>query len=183
MPIHFEDRDVGAEVAGLKSVLIVPCNMCPAVTVSIREEEPFIQLFKGFLKSIPFERYTQNLRLQLEESDIKTDVFKSGIPHQWFLCMWTSRRCKKLHEHAKKYDGVIVPGCSSAEETVRNSVKSTDCKVIEGMEALGIMNAKLKFRFPCDISFDDCKIVPIFRQIAQASGPCTELGRDGTKKR
>ena len=85
MPIHFEDRDVGAEVAGLKSVLIVPCNMCPAVTVSIREEEPFIQLFKGFLKSIPFERYTQNLRLQLEESDIKTDVFKSGIPHQWFL--------------------------------------------------------------------------------------------------
>jgi len=34
MPIHFNDLDVVSEVAGLSSALIVPCNMCPAVTVA-----------------------------------------------------------------------------------------------------------------------------------------------------
>jgi len=38
MPIHFNDLDVISEVAGLSSVLIVPCNMCPAVTVAVREK-------------------------------------------------------------------------------------------------------------------------------------------------
>jgi hypothetical protein len=43
MPIHFNDLDVASEVAGLSSALIVPCNMCPAVTVAVREEKPFHQ--------------------------------------------------------------------------------------------------------------------------------------------
>ena len=38
MPIHFNDLDLVSEVAGLRSVLIVPCNMCPAATVAIREK-------------------------------------------------------------------------------------------------------------------------------------------------
>ncbi len=38
MPIHFEDQDVVSEVAGLRSALIVPCNLCPAVTVATRQE-------------------------------------------------------------------------------------------------------------------------------------------------
>jgi hypothetical protein len=38
MPIHFENLDVVPEVAGLSSALIVPCNMCPAVTVASREK-------------------------------------------------------------------------------------------------------------------------------------------------
>ena len=55
-------------------------------------------------------------------------------------------------------------GCDSATETVRDSVKSTDCKVIEGMVVAGVMNAKLKFHLPCNVSFEDCKIVPISQQ-------------------
>jgi hypothetical protein len=38
MPIHLDDLDVVSEVAGLSSALIVPCNMCPAVTVAVREK-------------------------------------------------------------------------------------------------------------------------------------------------
>ena len=34
MPIHFNDLDVVSEVSGLSSALIVPCYMCPAVTVA-----------------------------------------------------------------------------------------------------------------------------------------------------
>ena len=45
MPIHFEDKDVVSEVAGLRSALIVPCNLCPAVTVATRENRPFMRFF------------------------------------------------------------------------------------------------------------------------------------------
>ena len=77
------------------------------------------------------------------------------------MCMWTSGKRKKLQKHAEKYEAVIVLGCDSATETVRDVVKSTDCKVIEGMKVTGIMNAKLSFHLPSNISFEDCKIVPI----------------------
>jgi hypothetical protein len=49
-------------------------------------------------------------------------------------------------------------------QTVRDLVKSTDSKVIEGMEVAGLMNAKLRFHLPCNVSFEDCKIIPISPQ-------------------
>ena len=164
MPIHFNDRDVISEVAGLSSALIVPCYMCPAVTVSVREEKPFIQLFKSLLKSAPYEQYITTLRSQLEDHGVKTKVFKSAPSHEWFMCMWTSGKRKKLQRLAEKYDAVIVLGCDSATETVREAVKSTGCKVIEGMEVAGIMNAQIRLHLPGNVSFDNCKIVPISQQ-------------------
>jgi hypothetical protein len=59
---------------------------------------------------------------------------------------------------------LIVLGCDSATETVRDLVKSPETKVIEGMEVAGIINAKLKFHLPCNVSFEDCKVVPISGQ-------------------
>ena len=164
MPIHLEDLDVVSEVAGLSSVLIVPCNMCAAATVAVRENKPFIQFFRSFLKSPPFEQHIRALQSRLREKGVNTKVFKSNLPHQWFLCMWTSGRHKKLQKCAKQHEAVIVLGCDSATETVRDAVKSTDCKVIEGMEVTGFMNAKLRFHLPCNVSFEDCKIIPISQQ-------------------
>ncbi len=161
MPIHLNDLDVVSKASGLSSALIVPCNMCPAVTVAVREEKPFIQFFRSFLKSAPFEQYIRALQSRLKEKGVNTKVFRSNLYHQWFLCMWTSGRRKKLQKYAKQHEAVIVLGCDSATETVRDSVKSTDCKVIEGMEVAGIMNAKLRFQLPCNVSFEDCKITPI----------------------
>ena len=164
MPIHFDDLDVVSEVAGLRSALIVPCNMCPAVTVALRERKPFMQLFRSFLTSPPFENYLRALQFRLRENGVRTKVFSSTPYHQWIMCMWTSRKRKKLHKDAGQHDAVIVLGCDSATETVRDAVKSTDCKVIEGMKVAGIMNAKLTFRLPGDIAFEDCKTLPIFHQ-------------------
>jgi hypothetical protein len=161
MPIEFNDLDVVSKVTGLSSALIVPCNMCPAVSVAVRENKPFIQFFKSFLKSAPFEQYIRALQSRLREEGVRTTVFKSSLYHQWFLCMWTSRRRKKLQKCARQYEAVIVLGCESATETVREVVKQTHCKVLEGMEVAGIMNAKPRFRFPCNISFEDCKIIPM----------------------
>jgi hypothetical protein len=168
MPIHLNDLDVVSEVAGLSSALIVPCKLCPAVTVAVREKKPFIQFFRSFLKSAPFAQHIRALQSRLREKGVKTKVFKSNLYHQWFLCMWTSGRRKKLQKYAKQYEAVIVLGCDSATETVRDLVKSTDSKVIEGMEVAGIMNAQLKFHLPCNISFEDCRIIPISHQEEQS---------------
>ncbi len=164
MPIYLRDLDVIPEVAGLRSGLIVPCNMCPAVTVAVRERKPFIQLFKSFLKSAPFEEHIRALQSRLKEEGVNTKVFKSNLYHHWFLCMWTAGRRRKLQKYATKFDAVIVLGCDSAVETVRDVVKSADCKVIPAMQVAGIMNAKPTFRLPCNISFEDPRIIPISQQ-------------------
>jgi len=161
MPIHFNDLDVVPEVAGLRSALIAPCNMCPAATVAAREKKPFMQFFKSFLKSPLFVQYLRELQSRLGEKGLNTSAFMSNLYHQCFMCMWTSAQRKKLQEATKQHEAVIVLGCDSATETVRDSVISTDCNVIEGMKTTGIMNAKLRFHLPCNVSFEDCKIVPI----------------------
>ena len=161
MPIHLNDLDVVSEAAGLTSALIVPCNMCPAATVAVRGGKPFMQFFRSLLKSFPFEGYIEALQFRLTENGVDSKVFRSRLYHHWFLCMWSSARRRKLEKYAKRHDAVIVLGCGSATETVRNAVESTDCKVIEGMEVAGIMNAKLRFHLPCNVSFEDCKITPV----------------------
>ena len=161
MPIHFNDLDVVSEAAGLRSALIVPCNMCPAATVAVREKKPFMQLFRSFLKSLPFEQYIKELQSRLREQGVNTKVFRSNLYHQWFMCMWTSAQRKKLKSTVRNYEAVVVLGCDSATETVRDAVKSTDCKVIEGMKVAGIMNATLRFHLPCNISFENCRTIHI----------------------
>lgn len=99
-----------------------------------------------------------------EQGVRNTKVFKSTLPHQWFLCMWTAARQKKLQKEAKQYETVIVLGCESATETVRDSVKATKCKVIEGMKTTGIMNTKLSLQLPCDICFKDSRVIPLSPQ-------------------
>ena len=164
MPIHLDDLDVASEVAGLSSALIVPCNMCPAVTVAVRQERPFIQLFRNFLKSAPFARYIEALQSRLRGRGVATEVFESNLPHQWFMCMWSSGRRRKLQRQAKRHEAVIVFGCESATDTVRDAVRSTGCRVIEGMAVTGIMNAVPRFRLPGNVSLEECRVVPISQQ-------------------
>jgi len=169
MPIHLNDLDVAGKVAGKNSALIIPCYMCPAVTVAAREKQPFIQFFSSFLKSPPFEEYIKTLQSSLREKDVNSKVFKSNFVHQWFLCMWPSGRRKKLKREVKQYDAAIVLGCESATETVRVLIDTDDCMVIQGMEVTGFMNAKMRFHLPCNVSFDDCKVI----LLSQPKTDCT----------
>lgn len=163
MPIHFEDLDVLGEVEGVRSALIVPCNMCPAVTVAVREQKPFMNLFRSLLKSMPFDRYLKALRSRLGERGVKTTLFKSPLYHHWFMCMWTARKREKLRKCAGRHDAVLVLGCRSATETVRDALGPAGCKVIECMEVTGITNAEMSFRLPGRITFENCKTVPMAR--------------------
>lgn len=164
MPIHFQDVDLAPKLSGLKSALIVPCIMCPAVTVSIREKQPLMKLWKNWFKSAPFERYLAKMQLSLSNQGIKADVFKSRLYPHWFLCMWSSNRRKKLQRHAQGYEAVIVLGCNSATKTVSDVVQPNACKVIQGMEVAGLTNAEMKLGFPANVSFEGVKIVPMPRQ-------------------
>jgi len=161
MPIHFSDLDVTSKVDDVNSALIVPCIMCPAATVAIREQKPLLQLFKSLFKSAPLERYLAALRARLAEEGVRTEVFKSRLYHQWFMCMWTAGRREQLRKRAERHDAVIVLGCDSATKTVRDEVEASGCKVIEGMKVTGIMNAHLSLSLSGKVSFESCKIVPI----------------------
>ena len=161
MPLLLNDKDIVAELTELHSALIVPCNMCPAVTIAVRDRKPFMRIFRSLLTSMPFHQHIKALQYRLEEKGIKTKVFKSRLYHHWFMCMWTSGQRKRLMKQARKFEAVIVLGCDSATETVRELVKATDCKVIEGMEVVGIMKARPQLHFPDRISFEECEVIAL----------------------
>ena len=167
MPIHLTDLDVVSEAEGVRSALIVPCNMCPAVSAAVDEGQPFMKLFGSWVRSAPFERCIKTLQSRLAERGVATEVFRNPLYYQWFMCMWTERRRQKLQRRAKRHDAVIVLGCDTANETVREAVEPIGVRVIEGMEAAGLMNARMRFRPPGSIGFEDCRIVPIAPRVSR----------------
>ena len=154
MPFCLDVADIGPEVADFDSVMIVPCRFCPAASMAVKSNEPYIEFPRRLLKTASYERLIKKTKEGLEERGITTGVFESKLLHQFVLCMWTSRRRKELLERAKDYDAVVVMGCEAAVETVRNALESTSCHVIPGMEAEGIMSIQPRFSLPCNISLE-----------------------------
>ncbi len=158
MPLYLHDVDVMPELEGAKSVLIVPCRMCPATSLSLKNNRPFFEFFKTFLRSPALDEYIKTFQSSLEERGKNTGVY---MPRQFLACSWTSGERKRLLKRAKQYDAAIVLGCDSATESVRDALKSSDCKVIQGMEVAGIVNVKVRFRFPGTVALEDCRIIPV----------------------
>lgn len=153
MPFYLKDRDISADLAGIRSALIVPCRFCPAATLAVRESKPYLQPFRRLLTTASYESYVRGLKTRLETQGIRTDVFDSKLPHQFVVCMWTTERRKDLARQAAAYDAVIVLGCNAAVETVRSYLPA-DCRVIPGMEVEGIMTVTPKVRFPLAVSLE-----------------------------
>ncbi len=154
MPFYLDEKDVVPEVAGCESVLIVPCRFCPAASTAVQSSEPYIEFPRRGLKTASYERLIEAMRAGLVERGIKTDVFRSRSLHQFVLCMWSSKRRKQLLERAKKYEALVVVGCEAAVETVRDAVRSTGCRVIQGMKTRGVMSIQPRFRLPCNIRLE-----------------------------
>ena len=158
MPLYLTDVDVMAEVEGAKSVLFVPCRMCPATSLSLRNNRPFFEFFKTFLRSPALDDHLKALQSRYEENGFRTSVYRA---RQFLACAWTSRERNRLLKQAKQFDAAIVLGCNSATESVRDALKTTECKVIQCMEVEGIVNVKVRFRFPGTISLQESRIIPI----------------------
>jgi len=165
MPFNLKESDVLPQVAGLRSVLIVPCRFCPAASLAVRESKPYIELFRRGLRTEAYESFIKALKRRLEDEGIKTAVFDSMLPHHFVACMWTSRRRRALAKRAASFEGVVVLGCDATVETVREATKSTDCRVIQGMAIEGgIMNVRPTVSLPCNISLELQSITPLATQ-------------------
>jgi len=161
MPVYLKDINEFQELEKFKSVLIVPCRFCPAASFAARRNEPYFEFLKKFMQTASYEQYIKAIRSDLEKRGVRADVFKSHWLHQFVVCMWTSRRRKKLMKRAMEYDALVVLGCEAAAQTIYDSVKSTSCKVFQGMRTEGIMSIRPLFQFPCDIWLQLNSITPI----------------------
>jgi hypothetical protein len=165
MPVYLKDIGEFPELERFKSVLIVPCRFCPAASLAVRRNKPYFEFFRQFLKTASYEQLIKKIKSNLEEKGIRVDVFKSHLLHQFVVCMWTSRRRKRLLKNASKYEALVVMGCEAAVQTIHDSVNSTSCKVFQGMRTEGIMSIKPLFQFPCNISLQLNSITPILHQV------------------
>ena len=164
MPIYLKDVDVVPEVAKFKSALIVLCRFCPAASLAMREDTPYIEFFRRFLKTESYERLINNMQSRLEKEGLKTNVFKGNLlpmPLNYIICFWNSGQRKKLLKYAQQYEAIVVMGCEAAYQSVCEILKSTDCQIFAGMESEGVFEAIPKFRLPFNISLELSNVIPI----------------------
>jgi hypothetical protein len=161
MPFYLKEADILPEVSGLQSILIVPCRFCPAASLAVRKDKPYIELFRKFLRTEAYESFIQKLERRLNDQGITTAIFDSKLPHQFVACMWTYRRRRELSKRAAEFEAVLVLGCDATMETVRDSIGSTDCRVINGMENEGIMIVQPTVSFPFNISLELQGVTPV----------------------
>lgn len=169
MPFYLKETDILPQVAGLESVLLVPCRFCPAASLAVREKKPYIELFRKFLRTEAYESFIQALKRRLQDAGIRTVVFDSKLPHHFVACMWMSGRRRELAKRAAEFEGVVVLGCDATVETVRDAIGSTDCRVIPGMEMEGIMNVLPTVSLPFNISLELQGITSLVKK--ESEGP------------
>ena len=150
MPVHLEPRDVSADLKNYNSVLIVSCPVCPPMSLAMQQNSPFIEFFKRGLKTGAFEDYIQSIRKPLEQRGVRTGAYSIHAPTP-MMCLWTKWQRSRLLKRARNYEAVLVLGCDSATYTAQETLKNTDCQVIQGMRMIGTTNATLKVRFPMTI--------------------------------
>ena len=164
MPMYLKEVDVVPEVAKFQSALIVLCRFCPAASLAMRNDEPYIEFFSRFLNTESYEQHINNMQSRLEKNGLKTDVFKGSLfpmPLNFIICFWNSGQREKLLKHAQQYEAVVVMGCEAAYESVCDILKSTDCQIFLGMESEGVFEAKPKFRLPFNISLELSNVMPV----------------------
>ncbi len=163
MPIYLRDRDISPDLAGVHSVLIVPCRFCPAASLAVRERKPYIELFRKFMTTRSYEQYIKGIKSRLESERIRAEVYECQVPFDFVMCMWGQGRRQDLARRAAKYDAVMVLGCDAAVETARLALKSSGCRVIPGMEAEGIMNVIPTLSFPFNIRLTVTNVIRVFQ--------------------
>lgn len=160
MPFYLKEVDVVPEAAKFRSVLIVLCRFCPAVSLAVRNKQPFIKFSRTPFRTECYEDHITNIRSRLEKEGIKTDVFRSSILN-YAHCMWTPKKREKLLKRMTKFEATIVLGCEAAYENVCDLSETTDCQVFNGMESEGLLNVIPRFNWPFNISLELSGVTPI----------------------
>jgi len=96
MPLYLKDINRFPELERFTSVLIIPCRFCPAASMAVRTNQPYFEFLRRFLKTASYEELIETMKSNLAKKGIKTDVFRSYLPHQFVICMWTMGRRKSF---------------------------------------------------------------------------------------
>ena len=164
MPVYLNAINDFSKLEKFDSVLMVPCRFCPAASLAVKTQTPYFEFLTNLFKTTSYELYIETAQTKLEKMGVKANIFRSYLPHQFVVCMWTSRRRKKLKERAKNYDAVLVFGCEAGVDTVQDSIESTACQVFQGMRTEGIMSIKPFFHRPCNVSLELNRVTPLLHQ-------------------
>lgn len=160
MPINLEPKDVSADLSNVRSVLIVYCPVCPQFSLAMQKNSPWLEFFKNGLKTGALESHIREIREPLDARAVRTDVFTMRGPLPT-MCLWTTGQRKRLLKRASGYEAVVVLGCDSAAFTARQVLKDTNCRVVLGMQMVGITNATVTHRFPLTFELQGTTRVPI----------------------
>ncbi len=161
IPVYLKDISDFEKLEQFESVLIIPCRFCPAASLAVIKNEPYFRFFRVILQTAAYERYIKAMKIKLEKRGVKTDVFRNRRPHQFFVCMWTSKRRKKLMKQAKNYDALVVLGCEAAVQTILDSCDVESLQVVRGMKNEGIMSILPRFHLPERITLQLNSITPL----------------------
>lgn len=154
MPINLAPQDVSAELAGIRSALIVYCPVCPQISLAMQTDSPWIELLKSGLKTGALEDHIQDIRRSLEQRGVRSDVFTLRLPLPT-MCLWTTGQRRRLLKRARDYEAVIVLGCDSARFTAQQTLGSAGGRVLQGMKMIGITNATVRYQFPMTLELHD----------------------------
>ncbi|MBU2675681.1 MAG: hypothetical protein KJP16_01270 [Gammaproteobacteria bacterium] len=150
MPVNLIPKDVSSDLAGLSSVLIASCPVCPPMCIAMQKQEPFIEFFKHGIKTAAFEDYIQSIRHSLEQQGVRTGVFSIHTPTP-MMCLWTEGQRKRLRKRAKDYEAVLILACDSGTESAKDALKELDCQVIQSLDMDGVINATTTIHFPLTV--------------------------------
>ena len=167
MPINLELTDVSNELEDVRSILIVLCPVCPQFSLAMREDAPWLDVFKTGLKTGALENHINEFLDPLKKRGVKTDVFTMRLPLP-MMCLWTAGQRKRLLRRARDYEAVVVLGCDSATFTAQQVLKDTNCRVIQAMRMVGITNATITHRFPLKFELQDATRVQMGQVGAQS---------------
>ena len=150
MPVNLIPRDVTADLAGFKSVLIASCPVCPPMCLAMQKGEPFIEFFKHGIKTAAFEDYIESIRDSLTQRGVRTGVFSIHTPTP-MMCHWTKRQRARLQKRARDYEAVLIMACDSGTESAKDALKDTDCQIVQALDMEGVINATTSIHFPLTV--------------------------------
>lgn len=159
MPLYLEPSDIDEKITKFSSVLIVPCRICPAMSLAVAENGPYIQFFTRFLTTPAYARTIAEMRAQMAAKGIQTGVYQSDLPVP-MICAWMAGQRRGLLKKARQFDAVVVMGCDSAVHTVQTvldadtDADATPCPVIRGMQVKGIVSVTPKVTWPGHIHLE-----------------------------
>ena len=151
MPVKLTPRDVSADLADFKSVLIASCPVCPPMCIAMQENAPFIQFFRHGIKTPAFEEHVTSIRDSLKERGVRTGVYSIHTPTP-MMCLWTKGQRGRFLKRARGYEATLVMACDSGAESARDALRDTGCETIQALDMDGVINATTSIRFPLVVS-------------------------------